>query len=373
MYSLFKLKRKSMRIKNRNIVRSLIAAMLLMLPFAAAPTMANADAGEKIDVQEIVMGHTGDGHDWHITTINGHHISIPLPIIVMSNDGTWHTFMSSAFHHATDGKHEGFYIPSEGENKDKVCETINGKEERVKLDISITKNVVQLWIVVILMLVIFISSARWYRNKQAESDAPKGFVGLVEMFVMMVHDDVIKACVGEKHYRPYAPYLLTAFFFIFISNLMGLIPIFPGGANLTGNIAITFVLAIFTFFAINLFGNKEYWLEIFWPKVPVWLKCPVPMMPVIELFGILTKPFALMVRLFANIFAGHAIVLSLTCVIFISCKLGAAIGAGLSGVSVVMIIFMDCLELLVAFIQAYVFTMLSAIFIGLAHPEEEHE
>ena len=353
------------------VILCLLTMVLLSLSLGAVASTGGDE--DKIDVQEIVMGHTGDAHEWHITTIDKHHVSIPLPVIVMSNDGSWHCFMSSAFHHSADGKHNGFFIPTEGENKDKVCEIVDGREERVKLDLSLTKNVVQLWIVVILMLLIFIGSARWYRNKKADSDAPKGFVGLVEMFVMMVNDDVIKACVGEKHYKRYAPYLLTAFFFIFLSNLLGLVPIFPGGANLTGNIAITFVLAMFTFFAINLFGNREYWLEIFWPKVPTWLKCPVPMMPVIELFGILTKPFALMVRLFANIFAGHAIVLSLTCVIFISCKLGAVIGAGLSGVSVVMIIFMDCLELLVAFIQAYVFTMLSAIFIGLAHPEEHHE
>lgn len=354
----------------KNIIRTLLLVLLLAIPFCSS--QANSSSDEKIDVQEIVMGHTGDSHEWHITTINGHHVSIPLPIIVLDNAGEWHCFMSSQFHHAKDGKYNGLFIPAEGENKDKVCEIVNGKEERVKFDISLTKNVVQLWIVVALMLFIFIGCARWYRNKKADSNAPKGFVGLIEMFVMMVHDDIIKACVGEKHYHRFAPYLLTAFFFIFLSNLMGLIPIFPGGANLTGNIAITFVLAMFTFLAINLFGNKEYWLEIFWPKVPTWLKCPVPMMPVIELFGILTKPFALMVRLFANIFAGHAIVLSLTCVIFISCQLGATIGAGLSGVSVIMIIFMDCLELLVAFIQAYVFTMLSAIFIGLSHPEEEH-
>lgn len=327
------------------------------------------NTGNSIDVQEIVMGHTGDSHDWHIITINGHHISIPLPIIVKNNDGKWFCFSSSEINHSPRGFYKGFCIPSTGENKGKVCEVINGKQSVVKLDLSITKNVVQLWIVVIVMLLIFIGCARWYSNKDERNEAPKGFVGFVEMFVMMIHDDVIKACVGEKHYKKYAPYLLTAFFFIFISNLMGLIPIFPGGANLTGNIAITFILAIFTFFAVNLFGNKEYWLDIFWPKVPVWLKCPVPMMPVIELFGIFTKPFALMVRLFANIFAGHAIVLSLTCVIFISCQLGLAIGAGLSTVSVIMIIFMDCLELLVAFIQAYVFTMLSSIFIGLAHAE----
>ncbi len=360
-----------MKIK-KHIIGGLV--LLMALFSMSLPSMASSgEEQQKIDVQEIVMGHTGDSHEWHLFTLNGHHVSIPLPVIVLSNDGAWHCFMSSEFHESEGGVYNGFFIPQEGDNKDKVCEMVNGEQTRVRLDLSLTKDVIQMWIVVGLMLIIFIGSARWYKNKKAEDSAPKGFVGLVEMFVMMIHDDVIKTCVGEEHYKRYAPYLLTAFFFIFLSNLMGLIPFFPGGANLTGNIAITFVLAMCTFLAINLFGNKEYWLDIFWPKVPAWLKVPVPMMPVIELFGIFTKPFALMVRLFANIFAGHAIVLSLTCVIFISCQLGAAIGAGLSGVSVIMIIFMDCLELLVAFIQAYVFTMLSAIFIGLAHPKEEHE
>lgn len=342
-------------------------AFLVLVLLVALVVPAKSLAAGNIDVREVVMGHTGDAHEWHIVTINGHHISIPLPVIVYGNNGSWHCFSSSRISHSADGVYDGFFIPSTGDFQGKVCETVDGKPTVVKLDLSITKNVVQLWIVVVIMLLVFVGCARWYRNKKEYSDAPKGFVGFVEMFVMMVHDDIIKACVGEKHYKKYAPYLLTAFFFVFISNLMGLIPVFPGGANLTGNIAVTFVLAMLTFFAVNLFGNKEYWLDIFWPKVPVWLKCPVPMMPVIELFGIFTKPFALMVRLFANIFAGHAIVLSLTCVIFISCQLGLAIGAGLSTVSVIMIIFMDCLELLVAFIQAYVFTMLSAIFIGLAH------
>ena len=359
-----------MNCQKNNILCLIVAVLMLAL---SLPVHASEGGDGKIDVQEIVMGHTGDSHEWHITTINGHHISIPLPVIIMDNSGTWHCFSSSRFHETEGGKYNGFFIPAEGENNGKVCEIINGKEQKVKIDISLTKNVVQLWTIVLLMLFIFIGCARWYRNKKADDDAPKGFVGFIEMFVMMVNDDIIKACIGEKHYRRYAPYLLTAFFFIFLSNLIGLVPIFPGGANLTGNLAVTLVLALFTFLAINIFGNKEYWLDIFWPKVPVWLKCPVPMMPVIELFGIFTKPFALMVRLFANIFAGHAIVLSLTCVIFITCQLGAAIGAGLSTVSVVMMIFMDCLELLVAFIQAYVFTMLSAVFIGLAHQEEHEE
>ena len=159
----------------------------------------------------------------------------------------------------------------------------------------------------------------------------------------------------------------------FITNLMGLIPVFPGGANVTGNITITFFLAFCVLLIVNIFGNKAYWKDIFWPEVPTWLKVPVPLMPVIELFGIFTKPFALMVRLFANIMGGHAIILSLTCVIFITCQLGVAIGSSLSFVSFLLMIFMNCLELLVAFIQAYVFTMLSAVFIGLAHQEHHAE
>ena len=195
---------------------------------------------------------------------------------------------------------------------------------------------------------------------------------MVEMLVMSINDDLIKDSIGEKHYRPYAPYLLTAFFFILITNMLGLLPIFPGGANVTGNINITFFLALCTMLAINLFGNKEYWKEIFWPDVPAFLKAyPVAIMPIIELFGIITKPFALMVRLFANMMAGHAIILSFTAIIFIGWSLNAFLGSGLTLLSFVMMLFMNCLEFLVAFIQAYVFTMLSAVFIGLAHPEHE--
>ena len=178
-------------------------------------------------------------------------------------------------------------------------------------------------------------------------------------------DDIIKSCVGPN-YRKFAPYLLTAFFFIFVNNIMGLIPFFPGGANVTGNIAITMVLAICTFLAVNIFGTKHYWKDIFWPDVPWWLKVPVPMMPFIEFFGIFTKPFALMIRLFANMLAGHMAMLVLTCLIFISASMGPALNGTLTVASVLFNIFMNALELLVAFIQAYVFTMLSAVFIGLA-------
>ena len=198
------------------------------------------------------------------------------------------------------------------------------------------------------------SVAHWYRKHPQGSAAPGGFIGFMEMFIMMVNDDIIKSCVGPK-YRKFAPYLLTAFFFIFINNIMGLIPFFPGGANVTGNIAITMVLAICTFLAVNIFGTKTYWKDIFWPDVPWWLKVPVPMM----------------IRLFANMLAGHMAMLVLTCLIFISASMGPALNGTLTVASVLFNIFMNALELLVAFIQAYVFTMLSAVFIGLA--QEEHK
>ena len=248
----------------------------------------------------------------------------------------------------------------------------DGTKER-PIDLSITKSVAQIWIVVAILIAIFLSCAKWYKNHDSKSEAPGGFVGCMEMLVMMIHDDVVKAIVGDRYYKRYAPYLLTVFFFIFTTNLVGLLPVFPGGGNVTGNINVTFFLAICTTIAVNFNGNKEYWKEIFWPDVPVFLKAyPAPLIPVIEFIGIFTKPFALMVRLFANIMGGHAIILSLTCIIFITCQLGALIGTPLTVVSFALMIFMNCLELLVAFIQAYVFTMLSAVFIGLALPEEHH-
>ena len=157
---------------------------------------------------------------------------------------------------------------------------------------------------------------------------------------------------------------------------MGLIPIFPAGSNVTGNIAATLVLAVATFLVTNLFGTKHYWKDILWPDVPTWLKAPVPIMPAIEIIGLFTKPFALMIRLFANIMAGHSVILILICIVFVTVKLGVAVNTSMSAVAVMLGIFMNCLELLVAFLQAYVFTMLSAVFIGMAqegagHAEEE--
>lgn len=333
---------------------------------------AEAKSGEEptVNVSEIVFGHIGDSYEWHITDIGETSIIIPLPIIVKSSTG-WHVFSSSKLEEGEE--YEGLYIAREGTYKDKIVEKDASGNEVRPFDISITKNVLGLMINSALLVILVLSCASWYKKHPVEKEAPKGMVGMLEACIMSINDDVIKGCIG-KDYRRYAPYLLTVFFFIFINNLMGLFPIFPGGANITGNITVTMVLALFTFVAVNLFGNKEYWKDIFWPNVPWWLKAPIPMMPVIEVFGMFTKPLALMIRLFANIMAGHAVILSLVSIIFITASMGTVVNGSMSFVAVLFGMFMTLLEFLVAFIQAYVFTMLSAVFIGLSRQEEaEHE
>ncbi len=348
----------------------MLLAVAWMIPLPVQANESQEVAEEKVDVKEIVFGHIGDAYEWHITTWGEHHVTIPLPVIVYSQATGWHAFLSSKLHH---GSYEGLSIaPAGSPYEGKLVEhDAQGAEVR-PWDFSITKIAFALMLNSLLLVVIILGVARWYRRHPQGNQAPGGFVGMMEMFIMMVNDDIIKSCVGPK-YKKFAPYLLTAFFFIFLNNLMGLLPIFPGGANVTGNMAITFVLALCTFLAVNLFGNKHYWKDIFWPEVPWWLKAPVPMMPLIEFFGILTKPFALMLRLFANMLAGHMAMLVLVCLVFISASMGPVLNAGLSVTSVFFNIFMNALELLVAFLQAYVFTMLSAVFIGLAQEEPHHE
>ena len=351
-----------------------IMLLLLAMTFSLQAS-ASEKEGNGVDVKEIVLGHMADAYEWHITTVGGKSIAIPLLVMVKSEQtGEWLVCSSSVLEEAAhEGKdYKGFYFNEEKNGK--IYERLADGTSVRPLDLSITKSVAQIWIVVFILLAVFLTSARWYKKHDVKTEAPKGFVGMVEMLVMTINDDLIKSSIGEKHYRRYAPYLLTCFFFIFVTNLLGLLPIFPGGANVTGNINITFFLALCTMLAINLFGNKEYWKEIFWPDVPMFLKAyPVAIMPMIELFGVFTKPFALMVRLFANMMAGHAIILSFTAIIFIGWQLNAFLGSGLTVLSFVMILFMNCLEFLVAFIQAYVFTMLSAVFIGLSLPEHHHE
>ena len=334
--------------------------LLILLGLLLALTCARA---QELDIDEYLFGHVGDAYGWHITTVNGRHISVHLPVIVRSRTTGWHVFSSK---HIEEGEeYEGFVIDSDGKLKERQPDGSLAKP----LDISVTKNVLALMVNSLLLLLIVLLTARWYRRHDAVREVPRGFTGLMEMLIMMVENDIVKECVGEN-YRRYSPYLLTAFFFIFINNLMGIVPFFPGGANVTGNIAVTMVLALFTFLAVNLFGNKHYWKDILWPDVPTWLKVPLPLMPLIEIIGIFTKPFSLMVRLFANILAGHFMILGVVAVIFLTAKMGVGLNAGLSVISVLFGIFMDILELLVAFIQAYVFTMLSSVFIGLSQQKQ---
>jgi len=340
-------------------ILSLLAALLLTLVPAPASASEHGTPSEpdELDMQSYLFGHIGDAYEWHITTVNEHHISIPLPCIVI-DDGL-HVFMSN---HAEDS---GYTFNEDGK-------LVNAATGERPIDISITKNVFSLILSSILLVVLILWTASWYRKHDAMKEAPRGFAGLMEMLITMVTDEIIKEGVG-KDYERYAPYLLTAFFFIFLNNLLGIVPFFPGGANVTGNIAVTLVLALCTFLAVNLFGNKHYYKDIFWPEVPTWLKVPLPLMPLIEIIGIFTKPFSLMVRLFANILAGHIMILGVVAVVFLTAKLGPLLNGSMTVISVLFGVFMDILELLVAFIQAFVFTMLSSVFIGLSRQEPEHE
>lgn len=367
--------------KRMKFISVIVISLMTLLPLCAQPDSLAADvvrAVEKVeepvgpeyegevDVAEMLFGHIGDSYGWHITDWKGKHISIPLPCIVKGSTG-WHFFMSSRIAHGHE--HEGFFIAEEGRYEGKIVEKDSDGTLVRPFDISITKNVCSLIISSILLVVLVLLSARWYRKHDSCESAPGGFTGLMEMLVMMIYEDVIKENVG-KDYRRYAPYLLTAFFFIFLNNLLGIVPFFPGGANVTGNIAVTFVLAMATFLAVNIFANKHYWKDILWPEGPIFLKFPLPIMQTIEVFGMFTKPFSLMVRLFANILAGHAMILGLVSVIFITVKLGPVINGAMTAVTMLFGVFMDCLELLVAFIQAYVFTMLSSVFIGMSRQTE---
>ena len=345
----------------------LIWIVLLMWLCFLAPAHADSKK-EGIDVQDIVFSHIQDAYTWHITEWNGKEIAISLPILVKSEERGWDMFLSHHLHHGQ--AHHNYYIATEGEHAGKVVEKNSRGEEVRPVDLSLTKNVCGLFLSCGILLFVVLRTARWY--KRHPNQVPSGFTGLMEMIISYIQDGVIKESIGKEEYRPFSSYLLTVFFFILINNLIGIIPVFPGGANITGNIAVTAVLAGCTFIAVNLFATKEYWKEIFWPKAPIYLKLPLPIMPFVEFFGVFTKPFALMIRLFANIMAGHAAILSLVAIIFITVKAGPVINGSMTVISVLFGIFMDMLELLVAFIQAYVFTMLSAVFIGLSRVKEEN-
>lgn len=323
---------------------------------------------------DFIFDHIGDAHDWHIFTVGSKHVSVPLPIIVYSRTrGKLYAFMSSKFHHGYDS-YRGFRLMKYGEYKGKIVE-VDDKDVKLEgaplpLDFSIKKNVAAIFFSVILMLALFIPIANKYKREGVV--APRGAQNLVETVILFVRDEIARPSIGEKHYARFMPFLLSLFFFIWINNLLGLIPIFPAGANVTGNIAVPMGLAIVTLLTIAVNGNSNYWKHIFnTPGVPIFLKLPIPIMPFVEVMGMFIKPFVLMVRLFANILAGHIIVMVLLSLIFIFGALNVYLGLGISPVSLLLSVFMKILELLVAAIQAFVFTMLSSLYLGMA-VEEHH-
>ncbi|SDE72769.1 F0F1 ATP synthase subunit A [Riemerella columbipharyngis] len=339
-------------------------------------TESDAQAIEKkegFSAVKMIMDHISDSNEWHIATLNEgegeneKHISVPLPIIIKDNNG-WHFFLSTAIEHGHE--HEGYTLDKEGRlistknvEQASLFSLVSGKQDsqNVFYDFSVSKNVLALFLSCIFMLLVFVGMANGYKK----SPMPRNVLArLLEPIVVFIRDEVAIPNIGTKKYKRYLPYLLTAFFFIWFNNLFGLIPFFPGGANLTGNIAVTGVLAIFTLIIILFSANRDYWKHIFLPPVPLWL---YPIIVPIEIIGIFTKPFALMMRLFANVTAGHIMILAIIGLIFIfeTAALGFA--------SVPLALFVSVLELLVAVLQAYIFTMLSALFIGLAVQEHHHD
>ena len=360
----------------------LFALCFSLQGFASSESDDKADGAvsTKEEVEAYIQHHIKDSHDFHLFSYtNGagerKHVGFPLPVIVWSSNGLA-SFMSSAFHHDDSGEvivekngsrfvklHSKIYELDGGANEVKFDEAHHPTNAHKVLDFSMTKSVVGILLVGLLMLWGFSSLAKQYKTKKV----PTGFGRVLEPLVIYVRDEIAKPNIGEKKYRKFTGYLLTVFFFIWILNLLGLTPL---GFNVTGQLAVTAALAIFTLIIYTVSGNRDYWMHMLWmPGVPVLIR---PVLAIIELAGaFLIKPFSLLVRLFANISAGHIVVMSLIAIMFtLKNSLGVA---GATGLSLVLSFFITLIEVLVAFLQAYIFTMLSALFIGMAVAEHDHE
>jgi F-type H+-transporting ATPase subunit a len=339
------------------------------------------------DANEVIFGHIMDAHEFHFFSYKGndgkeHHAGIPLPVILYSPQKGFDCFMSSRFHHGETNYH-GYKLLTDEQIAERKLDpkkfnagqivAVNERDEidpAIKvIDVSLTRNVVQMIIALGLLVLMMVTAARRYKTGKGVTSAPRGLQNLLEPVITFVRDEVAKPNLG-KRYQKYFPYLLTVFFFILINNLVGLI---PGSANVTGNIAFTMVLSVISFIVIMFSTNKHYWMHIINPPVPGFVK---PIMAPVEILGIFTKPFALMIRLFANMLAGHIIIICLVSLIFIFGSLSTAIGWGFSPLSVAFVIFIYLIEVLIAFLQAYIFTNLTAVFIGQAfegsHDDVDH-
>lgn len=373
------------------------SAFCLLFSVSVFAQEEHAEAGHEVateekkgfDANEVIFGHVLDAHEFHFFSYEDsegkeHDAVIPLPVILYSPQRGLSSFMFSAFHHSETHEHDGYKLltahtikeenlPASYHEGQIVAVDASGHiDETVKVyDFSLTRNVVQMILSLTLLVWVMVSIAKKYKKGIGVTSAPKGSQGLIEPVIVFVIDELAKPCLGEKKYKKYLPYLLTVFFFILINNLVGLI---PGSANVTGNIAFTLVLALISFVVILFSSNSHFWGHIFWPPgVPLGVK--FILIPV-EILGIFIKPIALMIRLFANMIAGHILIICLVSLIFIFAGLSAAAGWGASPLSIAFTIFIYFIEVLVAFLQAYIFTNLTAVFIGQAfeggHDEEGH-
>ena len=335
-----------------------------------AASKSSGEEGEAFNTQELIFHHILDSHGFHVAG----DLSVPLPVILWTDNGLV-TFMSSEFHHDVEGKtlvernglkfanvHEKIYQLDSGASSVQLDAEGHPVNAHRPLDFSITKNVFSMFLSVLVIALLFIAAARSYRK--SENNMPSGIGRFLEPIIVFIRDEVAIPNIGESHYRRYMPFLLTLFFFIWINNIFGLIPFFPFSSNLSGNIAFTGILAVFTFI-IMLFSSKGYyWKHMLWmPGLPIPMKI---FLAPIEIIGMFVKPIALMIRLFANITAGHVIVLSLISLIFILKTIWVA------PLSVIFTVFISVIEVLVVAIQAYIFTMLSALYFGQALEEEHH-
>lgn len=387
------------------IARILAVALAVTAPATAQEKVSHATVNEgkpthevedKFNPGEMILHHIADAHDWHFATMGGKHITIYLPVIAYSSVDGLQVFSASRLHHAGEADHDatsihaanGNEVEGLGANHEPAETEANAgtsahgdsptvyagyyldEHEHLQrvdkasfFDLSVTKNVASMFISVAVLFGVFFSvSAAYKRNPTGK---PSGLQSLMEPIFIFIRDEIARPNIGEKRYLRYLPYLMTVFFFIWFNNLLGLL---PGGANLTGNIAVTMTLAVLTFIITLFSANKAYWEHIYnTPGVPWWLKFPIPLMPAVEFIGMFTKPFSLMIRLFANITAGHIIILSLLSLIFIFESYVVGV------VSAVFVVAMTMMELLVALIQAYVFTLLTAMYFGGAVAEHNHE
>lgn len=334
----------------------------ILMPFSlcAANEEGDHNGHEEFNTVDFIFDHVNDSYEWHFFSVGDKHYSVPLPVILYSKHSGWHLFSSAKFHHPD---HDfSFYIADEGANEGKIVEKLENGSEIVPFDISLTKTVLGTIIVSLILIIVLIRGAR--KTVANKFKTPKGLQNIVEPLVLFVRDDIAKPFAGPK-YKRYVPYLLTLFSFVLLANLFGLI--LPLGFNITGNIAVTMVLAAITFLITSFSGNKHYWGHIVNPDVPIYMKIPVPLMPLIEFAGIFIKPIVLMIRLFANMLAGHMIISVLIALIFLmSSVLSPVVGAGTSLISILFSIFMVLLDILVSAIQAYIFTLLSAMYFGMA-------